>query len=139
MQTRTLGCCLFPNLHSIHWDTQSWESLPFLRFLFNPELVDVCIEFPSNGSHIYSPATISMIPTGALTHLVLKSMRSDPLSMDALCNLLDEASETLKVVHLDADLSVAVVEKLIQLPNLRQLRARCAGKMPNITCIVCCV
>ena len=47
--------------------------------------------------------------------------------MDVLRDLLDGASEMLRSVRLDVELPVAVVEKLVQLPNLCHLRAPLPG------------
>lgn len=121
MQTLILGPYLLPNLRSIHWELYSWDLVPFLRLFLNPELVDVDIEFPDEGQSTYLPAAISLIPTGDLTYLRLLFMGDDPLSMDALHNLLDKASETLRSVDLGCEPSIAVIEKLLQLPNLRLL------------------
>ena len=121
MQTPILGPYLLPNLCSIQWKLYSWDLVPFLRLFLNPELVDVDIEFPDEGQSTYLPAAISLIPTGDLTHLRLLFMEDDPLSMDALHNLLDKASETLRSVDLCCEPSIAVIEKLLQLPNLRLL------------------
>lgn len=121
MQTPTLGQYLLPNLRSIHWALRSWDLVPFLRLFLNPGLIDVDIQFPDHNLHIYRPATISLIPTGDLTHLQFGSEGNDDLSMNALHDLLDKASETLKSVGLDEKPSMAVIDKLIQLPNLRHL------------------
>lgn len=117
MQTPTLGQHLLPNLHTIDWCISSWDLLPFSRLFLNPGLVSVTIEFPDSNQHIYRPATISLIPTRDLTHLQLISMTNDS-SMNALCNLLDKASETLRSIYLDGKSSIAVIEKLLQLPHL---------------------
>jgi len=128
MQTQTLGHYLLPNLRSIRWDIYPWDLVPFLRLFLNPGLVDVDIDFPRDGLHIYRPATISLIPTRGLTHLRLVSMKDDDeSSMDTLHNLLDEASETLRSVCLDGQQSMVVIEKLLQLPNLRCLDVRLPG------------
>ena len=121
MQTPVLGPYLLPNLRSIHWEPHSWDQLPFLRLLLNPGLVDVTIEFSNDNLHIYRPAAISLIPTRDLARLQLAPIGSDPLSMSALHNLLNQASETLRSVRLKEEPSMAVIEKLIQLPNLRHL------------------
>ena len=121
MHTSTLGPHLLPNLRSIYWGATSWDWAPFLRLLLNPELTDVHITFPDEGQHVYQPAAVSLIPTGNLTHLELEFMGDDDLSLGALHNLLDEASETLRSVALDGRLSRAVFSKLLQLPNLRYL------------------
>ena len=90
--------------------------------LLNPDLTDVGIQFPDNDPHLYRPAAISLIPTKDLTDLRLGFMWDhDSLYMDALHNLLDQASKSLRMVRLVGELSTAVVEKLIQLPNLRHL------------------
>jgi len=127
MQTPTLGHYLLPNLRSVRLDLYTWDLVPFVRLFLNPGLVNVDIDFPGDGPHIYHPATISLIPTGDLTHLRLGSMEDDDLSMDALHNLLDEASETLRSVCLDGQPSMAVIEKLFQLPNLRRLDVELPG------------
>jgi len=127
MQTPTLGQYLLPNLRSIHWEIDSWDMTPFLRLFLNPELVSIHIEFPDNNPHLYRPATVSLIPTGRLTHLQLEYAESEDFPLDALCDLLDGASGTLRSVSLDIELSVAVAEKVLQLPNLRCLDA----KMPE--------
>ena len=122
MQTTTLGHYLLPNLRTIRWGYHSWELLPFLRLFLNPELTDVGIQFLASDPHVYRPAVISLIPAKDLTHLRLGFMWDhDPLYMNALHNLLDRASKSLRTVRLVGDLSMAVVEKLIQLPNLRHL------------------
>ena len=122
MQTPTLGPHPLPNLRSITWWDHSWDSLPFLRLFLNPGLVDVDIRFPDNNLHVYRRATISLIPARDLTDLRLQRMGpADPLSMDAVYNLLEQASETLRSVDLGGDPSVAIIEKLLQLPNLRHL------------------
>jgi len=127
MQTPTLGHYLMPNLRSVRLDLYTWDLVPFLRLFLNPGLVNVDIDFPDDDPHIYRPATISLIPTGDLTHLRLGSMDDDDLSMDALHNLLDEASETLRSVYLDGQPSMAVIEKLLQLPDLRYLDVQLPG------------
>jgi len=137
MQTQTLGHYLLPNLRSIRCDFYPWDLVPFLRLFLNPGLVDVNISFPGDGLHIYRPATISLIPTRGLTHLRLVSMDDDDeLSMDALHNLLDEASETLRSVCLDGQQSTAVFEKLLQLPNLRCLDVRHPGAQISPSAVV---
>ena len=118
MHTSILGPHLLPNLRSIYWGAISWDLAPFLRLFLNPELTDVHIAFPDEDQHIYRPATISLIPTRNLTHLELQFMGDDNLSLEVLHNLLDEASETLRSVTLDGQLSIAVTSKLLQLPNL---------------------
>ena len=128
MQATTLGHHLLPNLRTIRWGYHSWDLLPFLRLFLNPELTDVGIQFPTNDPHIYRPAVISLIPTKDLTHLRLGFMWDhDPLYMDALYSLLDQASESLRAVRLLGELSMAIVEKLIQLPNLRHLEVHMPG------------
>ena len=132
MQTLTLGPYLLPNLHSISW-CDSWDLLPFLRLFLNPGLVDVDIEFPDTEPHIYRHATISMIPTRNLTELRIHSVwgNNPPdvdtlhylLCMNALYNLLEQASKTLRSAYLDGELSITVIKKLLQLPNLRLLKA----------------
>jgi len=130
MQTPTLGHHLFPNLRSIYWGLYPWNLLHFLQLFLNPGLVDVTIEFPDNDLHIYRPAAISLIPTKNLTHLRLLYMEDDdPLSMNALHNLLDKASKTLRSVRLDGEPSMAVIEKLLQLPNLRCLHVHLPGSL----------
>ena len=120
MHTPTLGHHPLPNLRSIYWEADSWGSTPFLRLFLNPELVDVHIMFPGEGQHVYRSAIVSLIPTGNLTHLRLEFMGDDDPSLGAvLHNLLDEASETLRSVTLDGELSISVTDKLLQLPNLR--------------------
>ena len=122
MQTRILGQYLLPNLRSIRWHVSSWDIIPFLRLFLNPGLIDVEIDFPSNDSHVYRSVTVSLIPTKALTHLRLGFVSvNDPLYMDALCNLLDEASATLTSIGSLGQPSMAVIKKLLQLPNLRLL------------------
>jgi hypothetical protein len=129
MQTPTLGHHIFPNLHSIHWEFYSWESVPFLRLFLNPGLADVTIEFPNNDLHIYRPATISLIPTEHLAHLQLLHMGNDSLSVDALHNLLDKVTQTLRSVRLNGELPMAVTEKLLRLPNLRRLHVHLPGTL----------
>ena len=70
---------------------------------------------------MYRSLVISLIPTRDLTHLRLAYIGDDPLSIGALHNLLNQASETLRSVHLSEEPAAAVIEKLIQLPNLRHL------------------
>ena len=127
MQTPTLGHYILPNLRSIQWRIHSWQFAPFLRLFLNPELVDVHIEFPCNGPHLHRPAIVSLIPTRDLTHLRLGSMEKEDFSLDVLHNLLNEASETLRSVSLGGELSIAVIEKLLQLPNLRCLEVQLPG------------
>jgi len=127
MQTPTLGHYILPNLRSIHWRIPSWKFTPFLRLFLNPELVDVHIEFPDNIPHLHRPAIVSLIPTRDLTHLRLKSVEKEDFSLDALHNLLDEASETLRSISLGGELSIAVIEKLVQPPNLRCLEVQLPG------------
>lgn len=121
MRTPTLGQHLLPNLRSIHWAFCSWNLLPFLRVFLNPGLVGVEIEFPNEEPHLYRPAAVSLIPTRNLTHLRLESMGTEDATLDAVQDLLDGACETLTSVSLDGELSMAVVEKILQLPNLRFL------------------
>ena len=128
MQTPTLGPHLLPNLRSFTWYAYSWDSIPFLWLFLNPGLVDVDINFPENALNIYRPAIISLIPARDLTDLRLGTMwLADPLSMDAVYNLLEQASATLRSVDLDGDPSMAIIEKLLQLPNLRHLDVRLPG------------
>ena len=129
MQIPTLGQYLLPNLRSISWELESWDKAPFLRLFLNPELVSVRIEFPDNKLHLYRPATVSLIPTGGLTHLRLEFMGREYFPLDATSNLLDAASETLRSVGLDVDEEppVAIAEKLLQLPNLRCLEVQLPG------------
>ena len=124
MQAPTLGHYPLPNLRSINWGICSWDLIPFLRLFLNPGLVNVQINFPDGNPHLYRPVTVSLIPTGDLTHLRLEYMEEDSSSLDALHNLLDEASETLRAVSLDGKLSMSVLEKLLQLPNLSSLDVR---------------
>ena len=121
MQTQTLGPYPLPNLRSVHWNIDSWDSVPFLRMFLNPGLISVHIKFPEKVQHLYRLPTISMIPTGDLTHLRLEFMGDDDLSLGVLHNLLDGASETLRSVSLDGELPMAVIGKLLQLSNLRCL------------------
>ena len=121
MQSPTLGPHPLPNLRSIYSEIDSWDFAPFLRLFLNPELVNVDIEFADGHPHLYRPAVISLIPTGDLTRLQLKYTGGDDLSLGALCNLLDKASKSLRSVSLDGELSMGVIEKLLQLPNLRCL------------------
>ena len=122
MQTPTLGPHLLPNLRSITWYAYSWDLVPFLRLFLNPGLVDADIEFPDDNPHIYRPAIISLIPARDLVDLRLRWMGpADPLSMDAVYNLLEQASETLRSADLGERPPMAIVEKLLQLPNLRHL------------------
>ena len=123
MQTATLGHYLFLNLRSIVFEIHSWDLVPFLRLLLNPELVSVHVEFPNNNPRLHRPATISLIPTRALTHLRLAATKNGDFPQAALHHLLDRASKTLRSVILDGELSVAVAQKLLQLPNLRYLEA----------------
>ena len=127
MQTPTLGQYLLPNLRSIHWEDDSWDNTPFLRLFLNPELVSVYIRFPNRDPHLYRPATVSLIPTGGLTHLQLDVMGNEDFPLSALNNLLDAAAETLRSVDLDGELPVAISEKLFQLPNLRFLDVELSG------------
>lgn len=128
MQTAILGNYLLPNLRTIRWGYHSWDLLPFLRLFLNPELTEVGVRFPTSDPHVYRPAVISLIPTKDLTHLRLGFMWDhDPLYLDALCNLLDQASKSLRTVRLLGELSMSVVEKLIQLPNLRHLEVHMPG------------
>ncbi|KAF9646237.1 hypothetical protein BDM02DRAFT_276133 [Thelephora ganbajun] len=69
MQTPNLDHHLVPNLRSIHWRSDSWESIPFLRLFLNPELKNVRFDFPDDKAHPYRSAAVSLIPTRALTHL----------------------------------------------------------------------
>ena len=127
MQTPTLGQYPLPNLRSIHWVVAPWDTVPFLRLFLNPGLASVRIDFPDNEPHPYRPATISLIPTGGLTDLELECTESEDFPFDALYDLLDGASGTLRSISLDRELSVAVAEKILQLPNLRFL----AAEMPK--------
>ena len=127
MQTPTPGQYLLPNLRSIYWEIDSWDLAPFLRLFVDPGLTNVYIKFPDKNQHLYRPTTISLIPTRDLTHLQLVSMEDEDSSPDTLQNLLDEASETLRSVSLDGHLSMAVIEKLLQLPNLRSLDVQLPG------------
>jgi len=126
MQTPTLGQYPLPNLRSIHWQIGSWDAVPFLRLFLNPELASVRIEFPDDEPHPYRPAIIPLIPTRSLTHLQLECVEAEDFPLDALYDLLDKASRTLRSISLDREreLSVAVAEKIFQLPNLRYLDAR---------------
>jgi len=121
MQTPTLGQYPLPNLRSINWWIDSWDTVPFLRLFLNPELASVQIVFPDDRPHPYLPATISLIPTGELTHLQLEQMDDEDFRQDAFYDLLDGASGTLKSISLDRKLSVAIAEKILQLPHLRCL------------------
>lgn len=121
IQTPTLGHYLIPNLRSIRCNIDSWDLIPFLRLFLNPELTNVHIEFPNGDPHLYRPAIIPQIPTKDLAQLRLDSLGNDGSSLDVLHNLLDKASDTLRSVSLEGELSVAVIEKLLQLPNLRCL------------------
>ena len=121
MQTQTLGQYPLPNLRSFYSEIDSWDFAPFLRLFLNPGLVNVEIEFAGGYPHLYCPAVISLIPTGDLTHLQLKYMGSDDRSQGVLCNLLDEASKTLRSVSLGQEPSIATINKLLQLPHLRCL------------------
>ena len=112
---------LLPNLRTIHWDIDLWELAPFLRLFLNPGLTTVYIEFADVYPHLYRSATVSLIPTRNLAHLQLKYVEDDDLYLGALHDLLDEASETLRSVSLDGQLTVAIIEKLLQLPNLYHL------------------
>ena len=137
MQNLTLGPHLFPNLRSISWTCSSWDSAPLLRLFLNPELIDVEIGFPNSDPHIYRPATISLIPARSLTNLKLERMAfSDPLPTDELHNLLEQASETLRSVDLDGELSGTIIEKLLQLPNLRRLDIRMPGTRIALPAVV---
>ena len=124
MQTQTLGQYVLPNLHSVDWGTQPWELMPFLRLFMNPGLASVHIEFPDETPHLYHPAAVSLIPTSNLTCLKLEGVESGEGFLDTLYNLLDRTSETLRSVYSDGEVSVAVAEKLFQLPYLRCLNVR---------------
>ena len=121
MQTPTLGHYPLPNLRSFYWKIGSWDLAPFLRLFLNPGLTSVHILFPTHDPHIYRPATISLIPTQDLMHLRLQRMGNEDIHWGELRNLLDEASETLRSVSLDGQPSMAVIDKLLRLPNLRSL------------------
>ena len=121
MHTPTPDQYLLPNLRSIHWDIDLWELAPFLRLFLNPWLTAVHIEFADIYPHLYRSATVSLIPTRNLTHLQLKYVGDDDLYHGALHDLLDEASETLRSVSLGGQSTVAIIEKLLQLPNLCHL------------------
>jgi hypothetical protein len=121
MQTPTLGHHLLPNLRAIRWKAYSWDHVPFLRLFLNPGLADVSLTLPDDGPHLYRAAAVSLIPTRNLTTLDLEPMEQDSPSLDALHNLLSKASETLRLVSLDGEVPAAVIEKLLQLPNLREL------------------
>ena len=124
MQTRTLGHHILPNLHAIRWEPPTWDLMPFLRLFMNPGLVSVHIGFPDETPHLYHPGTISLIPTRDLEHLRLEGAEGGEGFLDALYNLLDCGSETLRSVYSDGELSVTVAEKLLQLPALRCLGVR---------------
>jgi len=137
MQTPTLGPHVLPNLRSINWTCSSWDAAPLLRLFLSPELIDIDIGFPNGDPHIYRPATISLIPARNLTNLRLECMAfGDPLPMDELHNLLEQASETLRSVDLDGELSDSIMEKLLQLPNLRHLDLRLPGTRIALPAVV---
>ena len=121
MQTPTLGHHLLPNLRSIRWKDYSWDHVPFLRLFLNPGLAEVSLTLPDDGPHLYRAAAVSLIPTRNLTTLHLEPIEQDSTSLDALHNLLNEASKTIQLVYLNGEVSTAVIEKLLQLPNLHLL------------------
>ena len=122
MQTPTLGHYPLPNLRSFCSDIILWDFAPFLRLFLNPGLTNVEIGFADIYPCLYRSTIISLIPTRDLTCLQLRFLGGEDLSLGALHNLLDEASETLRSVSLIyEELPTAVMDKLVQLPNLRCL------------------
>ena len=121
MQTSTLGQYILPNLHSLRWDVHPWTNAPFIRLFLNPGLANVHIQFPNPRPDVYRLAAISSIPTKDLAQLRLKYMGNEGPVLDALQNLLDKSSETIRSVALDGGLSTAFIDRLFQLRNLRSL------------------
>jgi len=128
MYTPTPDHYLFPRLRSIDWAMDKWEVLPFLRLFLNPEMIKFRVGFPDNTPHPFRVAAMSTIPAENLTELVLdRSNMRDDLTRDVLIKLLDEASDVLRSVSLDGELPMAVIEKLLQLPDLRRLNIQLPG------------
>ena len=125
MRTPTLGPHVLPNLLHIMWE-DTWEAMPFLRLFLTPGLVSAHIEFPDCLPHPYHLAVVSLIPTRHLAHLRLDLIPSgnENSFLEALRNLLDEASETLRSVRLDGEISTTIFDKLLRLHNLRYLSVK---------------
>ena len=124
MRAPTLGHYPLPNLRSACLETYQWALVPFLRLFLNPGLANVHIGFPNSDEHLYRPVIVSSIPTSNLTRLKLSNMGSGDSFSGELHDLLDEASESLRSFSLDGELSTEIIEKLLQLHNLRRLDVR---------------
>jgi hypothetical protein len=125
MKAPTLGHHVLPNLLSVRWnDDYTWTLTPFLRLFLNPGLVNVRIEFPTTDPHPYHLAVVSSIPTRHLAHLRLYSLPSgnDDSFLEALQNLLEEASGTLISVCLYGEISARIFDSLLRFHNLRYLK-----------------
>ena len=122
MQTPTLGHIVLPNLLHIGWSS-SWELMPFLRLFLSPKLVNVRILFPDRHPHLYRLAVVPLIPTKRLVHLELIWVPpgNDTSLLDALRNLLDEASGTLRSVSWGGEIPTTIFDKLLRLRDLRYL------------------
>ena len=122
MQTPTLGHLVLPNLLYIAWGS-SWELMPFLRLFLSPGLVNVRILFPDGDPHPYRLAVVPLIPTKRLVHLTCSQMSpgNDTSLLEALRNLLDEASGTLRSVSWRREIPTTIFDRLLRLSNLRYL------------------
>ena len=124
MQVPTLGRYPLPNVRSVHLSyLDTWDFAYFLRLFLNPGLTEVRIGFPDDSDYLYRSPIVSLIPTGDLTHLSLNHSEWTHKPPGVLHDILDGASGTLRSVSLHGCVSVATINKLLQLPHLRYLNA----------------